>query len=150
MNNIASGVAQDRVCAKNDNVYPHVLVMTATPIPRTLAMTFTATWRYRPSTNCQKERKPIKTTHKFDSHRLEVNGFLKKQIEAGRQNYIVYPLIESRGSSISSISWMGTRAFRAHFPRCDQYCARKMKPDAKEFEMARFVKGEQRSWLRLP
>ncbi len=89
------GVAQrSKLWQKNSNFYPHVLVMTATPIPRTLAMTLYGDLEISVIDELPKGRKPIKTTHQFDSHRLQVNGFIKTQIEAGRQVYIVYPLIE--------------------------------------------------------
>lgn len=75
------GVAQrSKLWQKNENVYPHVLVMTATPIPRTLAMTLYGDLEISTIDELPKGRKPIKTTHRFDTHRLEINGFLKKQI----------------------------------------------------------------------
>jgi ATP-dependent DNA helicase RecG len=89
------GVAQrSKLWSKNSGLYPHVLVMTATPIPRTLAMTLYGDLDISVIDQLPAGRKPIKTLHKFDSHRLQVNQFLKEQIAAGRQVYIVYPLIE--------------------------------------------------------
>ncbi|MEQ9208498.1 MAG: DEAD/DEAH box helicase, partial [Pseudomonadales bacterium] len=89
------GVAQrSKLWQKNKNVYPHVLVMTATPIPRTLAMTLYGDLEISSIDELPKGRKPIKTTHQYDSHRLQINEFMRQQITAGRQIYIVYPLIE--------------------------------------------------------
>ncbi|MFN8890175.1 MAG: ATP-dependent DNA helicase RecG, partial [Cyclobacteriaceae bacterium] len=86
------GVAQrSKLWQKNADFYPHVLVMTATPIPRTLAMTLYGDLEISVIDELPKGRKPIKTTHRFDSHRLQVNGFIKTQLEVGRQIYMVYP-----------------------------------------------------------
>jgi ATP-dependent DNA helicase RecG len=138
------GVAQrSQLWQKNDNVYPHVLVMTATPIPRTLAMTLYGDLEISTINELPKGRKPIKTTHKFDSHRLEVNGFLKKQIEAGRQVYVVYPLIEESEKLDLKHLMDGYESISRAFPDVAISIVHgKMKPDAKDFEMQRFVKGE--------
>lgn len=138
------GVAQrSRLWQKNDNVYPHVLVMTATPIPRTLAMTLYGDLEISTINELPKGRKPIQTTHKFDSHRLEVNGFLKKQIEAGRQIYIVYPLIDESEKLDLKHLMDGYESISRAFPEVAISIVHgKMKPEAKEFEMARFVKNE--------
>lgn len=138
------GVAQrSRLWQKNDNVYPHVLVMTATPIPRTLAMTLYGDLEISTINELPKGRKPIKTMHKYDSHRLEVNGFLRKQIEAGRQIYIVYPLIEESEKLDLKHLMDGYESISRAFPDVAISIVHgKMKPDAKEFEMQRFVKGE--------
>jgi ATP-dependent DNA helicase RecG len=138
------GVAQrSRLWQKNDSVYPHVLVMTATPIPRTLAMTLYGDLEISTINEMPKGRKPIKTTHKFDSHRLEVNGFLKKQIEGGRQVYIVYPLIEESEKLDLKHLMDGYESISRAFPDfAISIVHGRMKPDAKEYEMARFVKGE--------
>lgn len=138
------GVAQrSQLWQKNDNVYPHVLVMTATPIPRTLAMTLYGDLEISTINELPKGRKPIQTTHKFDSHRLEVNGFLRKQIEAGRQIYIVYPLIEESEKLDLKHLMDGYESIARAFPDIAISIVHgKMKPDAKDFEMARFVRGE--------
>ena len=138
------GVAQrSRLWQKNDNVYPHVLVMTATPIPRTLAMTLYGDLEISTINELPKGRKPIKTMHKYDSHRLEVNGFLRKQIEAGRQVYIVYPLIEESEKLDLKHLMDGYESISRAFPDVAISIVHgKMKPDAKDFEMQRFVKGE--------
>jgi ATP-dependent DNA helicase RecG len=138
------GVAQrSRLWQKNDSVYPHVLVMTATPIPRTLAMTLYGDLEISTINELPKGRKPIKTTHKFDSHRLEVNGFLKKQIDAGRQVYIVYPLIEESEKLDLKHLMDGYESISRAFPDVAISIVNgKMKSDAKDFEMGRFVRGE--------
>jgi len=117
--------------------------MTATPIPRTLAMTLYGDLEISTINELPKGRKPIKTLHKYDSHRLEVNGFLRKQIEAGRQVYIVYPLIEESEKLDLKHLMDGYESISRAFPDVAISIVHgKMKPDAKEFEMQRFVKGE--------
>src|SRR5690554_5099747 len=89
------GVAQRaKLWAKNNDFVPHVLVMTATPIPRTLAMTLYGDLDISIIDEMPEGRKPIRTIHRYDNHRLRVFGFIQKEIEKGRQVYIVYPLIE--------------------------------------------------------
>jgi ATP-dependent DNA helicase RecG len=138
------GVAQrSRLWQKNEDVYPHVLVMTATPIPRTLAMTLYGDLEISVIDELPKGRKPIKTIHKFDSHRLEVNGFLKKQLEGGRQIYVVYPLIEESEKLDLKHLMDGYESISRSFPEVPISIVHgQMKPEAKDFEMARFVKGE--------
>lgn len=138
------GVAQrSKLWSKNSAVYPHVLVMTATPIPRTLAMTLYGDLDVSVIDELPAGRKPIKTIHKFDSHRLEVNGFLRKQIQAGRQVYIVYPLIEESEKLDLKHLMDGYESICRAFPDLPiSILHGRMKPDAKEYEMARFVKGE--------
>ena len=138
------GVAQrSKLWQKNENVYPHVLVMTATPIPRTLAMTLYGDLEISTIDELPKGRKPIKTTHRFDTHRLEINGFLKQQMNAGRQVYVVYPLIdESEKLDLKHLMDGYESAARAFPDVAISIVHGKMKSEAKEFEMARFVKGE--------
>jgi ATP-dependent DNA helicase RecG len=138
------GVAQrSRLWQKNVDVYPHVLVMTATPIPRTLAMTLYGDLEISVIDELPKGRKPIKTTHRYDSHRLQVNGFLKTQIEAGRQVYVVYPLIEESEKLDLKHLMDGYESISRSFPDVAISIVHgQMKPEAKDFEMARFVKGE--------
>jgi ATP-dependent DNA helicase RecG len=88
-------------------------------------------------------RKPIKTIHKFDSHRLQVNQFLKEQIATGRQIYIVYPLIEESEKLDLKHLMDGYESICRAFPNeAISIIHGKMKSDAKDFEMGRFVKGE--------
>lgn len=138
------GVAQrSKLWQKNVDVYPHVLVMTATPIPRTLAMTLYGDLEISVIDELPKGRKPIKTTHRYDSHRLQVNGFLKTQIAIGRQVYIVYPLIEESEKLDLKHLMDGYESISRAFPDIAISIVHgQMKPEAKDFEMKRFVKGE--------
>ncbi len=138
------GVAQrSKLWQKNTDVYPHVLVMTATPIPRTLAMTLYGDLEISVIDELPKGRKPIKTSHRYDSHRLQVNGFIKTQIDAGRQIYIVYPLIEESEKLDLKHLMDGYESITRAFPEIPiSILHGQMKPEAKDFEMARFVKGE--------
>lgn len=138
------GVAQrSKLWQKNADVYPHVLVMTATPIPRTLAMTLYGDLEISTIDELPKGRKPIKTTHRYDSHRLQVNGFIRAQVDAGRQVYIVYPLIEESEKLDLKHLMDGYESISRAFPDLPISIVHgKMKPEAKDFEMARFVKGE--------
>ncbi|MBL7873317.1 MAG: ATP-dependent DNA helicase RecG [Cyclobacteriaceae bacterium] len=138
------GVAQrSKLWQKNSDFFPHVLVMTATPIPRTLAMTLYGDLEISVIDELPKGRKPIKTIHRFDSHRLQVNGFLKTQIDAGRQVYIVYPLIEESEKLDLKHLMDGYESISRAFPDVAISIVHgKMKAEAKDYEMARFVKGE--------
>ena len=138
------GVAQrSKLWQKNADFYPHVLVMTATPIPRTLAMTLYGDLEISVIDELPKGRKPIKTTHRYDSHRLQVNGFLKTQIDAGRQVYEVYPLIEESEKLDLKHLMDGYESISRAFPDVAiSILHGQMKPEAKDFEMARFVRGE--------
>ena len=138
------GVAQrSKLWQKNSGLYPHVLVMTATPIPRTLAMTLYGDLEISVIDELPKGRKPIKTRHQYDSHRLQVNGFIRLQIEEGRQVYIVYPLIDESAKLDLKHLMDGYESITRAFPEMPiSILHGKMKPEAKDFEMARFVKGE--------
>lgn len=138
------GVAQrSKLWSKNVGVYPHVLVMTATPIPRTLAMTLYGDLDISIIDQLPAGRKPIKTIHRFDSHRLQVNQFLKDQISSGRQVYIVYPLIEESEKLDLKHLMDGYESICRAFPNeAISIVHGKMKPEAKDFEMTRFAKGE--------
>ncbi|HET9485834.1 MAG TPA: ATP-dependent DNA helicase RecG [Chryseosolibacter sp.] len=138
------GVSQrSKLWQKNEDVYPHVLVMTATPIPRTLAMTLYGDLDVSVIDELPAGRKPIRTIHKFDAHRLEVNHFLRKQMEGGRQVYMVYPLIdESEKVDLKHLMDGYESACRAFPEVAISILHGKMKPEAKEFEMSRFVRGE--------
>jgi ATP-dependent DNA helicase RecG len=95
---------------------PHVLVMSATPIPRTLAMTLYGDLDSSIIDELPPGRKPIKTVHRTDAHRLRVFGFIKEQIAEGRQVYVVYPLIEeSEKLDLKDLMVMGTKVFRRLF-----------------------------------
>ena len=138
------GVAQrSKLWQKNTDVYPHVLVMTATPIPRTLAMTLYGDLEISAIDELPKGRKPIKTTHQFDSNRLKVNGFIRSQVDAGRQVYVVYPLIEESEKLDLKHLMDGYESMARAFPDVPISIVHgQMKSEAKDYEMARFVKGE--------
>jgi ATP-dependent DNA helicase RecG len=139
------GVAQRARMWKKNKLAPHVLIMTATPIPRTLAMTFYGDLDVSVIDELPPGRKPITTMHKFDSSRLRLFGFLKEEIAKGRQVYIVYPLIlESETLDFNNLM-DGYEAISRSFPLPDYRVSivhGKMKSEDKEFEMNRFVKGE--------
>lgn len=125
--------------------YPHILVMTATPIPRTLAMTFYGDLDVSVIDELPAGRKPIKTVHRLESQRLAVYGFLKQEIELGRQVYIVYPLIEESEKSDLADLYTGYEAICKEFPR-PQYQVSivhgRMSSPEKEAEMQRFIKNQ--------
>jgi ATP-dependent DNA helicase RecG len=138
------GVAQRaRLWSKNERP-PHVLVMTATPIPRTLAMSVHGDLDVSVIDELPPGRKAIKTIYQPESRRLEVIGFLKKEIAKGRQVYIVYPLIEESAKLDYKNLMEGFEHIQALFPRPDcevSIVHGRMKPEEKDFEMQRFVAG---------
>ncbi|WP_258100138.1 ATP-dependent DNA helicase RecG [Marinoscillum pacificum] len=138
------GVAQRaRLWKKGNNAYPHVLVMTATPIPRTLAMTLYGDLDISVIDQLPAGRKPIKTYHMRDSHRLKMFGFIEKEIAKGRQVYIVYPLIEESSTLDLKDLMDGYESISRRFPDLQLSIVHgKMKPEDKEWEMQRFVKHE--------
>ena len=138
------GVAQRaKLWGKNKQFPPHVLVMTATPIPRTLAMTLYGDLDVSVIDELPAGRKPVKTVHRFEKHRLRVFGFLKEQITRGRQVYIVYPLIEESETLDLKHLEDGYEAIRRAFPDVPLSCVHgRMKPADKDYEMQRFVQAE--------
>ncbi|MGB3849547.1 MAG: ATP-dependent DNA helicase RecG [Tunicatimonas sp.] len=138
------GVAQRaRLWEKNRQFPPHVLVMTATPIPRTLAMTLYGDLDVSVIDELPAGRKPVKTVHRFEKHRLRVFGFLKEQIALGRQVYIVYPLIEESEKLDLKHLEDGYEAVRRAFPEVPLSAVHgRMRAEDKDFEMKRFVRGE--------
>ena len=123
----------------------NVLVMTATPIPRTLAMTLYGDLDVSVIDELPPGRKPIRTEHRTDSNRLAVWGFMKKQIKEGRQIYIVYPLIEESAKLDLKNLEEGYAAICHDFPMPEYKVSivhGKMKTSDKDFEMQRFVRGE--------
>lgn len=140
------GVAQRaKLWRKNKSIYPHILVMTATPIPRTLAMTVYGELDVSVIDELPAGRKPIKTTHRYDANRLRVFGFMKEQLELGRQVYMVYPLIEeSEKLDLKNLMDGYESVCRTFSNYAISIVHGKMKADAKEFEMQRFVKNETR------
>jgi ATP-dependent DNA helicase RecG len=138
------GVAQrSKLWQKNPNIIPHVLVMTATPIPRTLAMTLYGDLDVSVIDELPAGRKPIVTVHRFDSKRLRVFGFMREQIQLGRQVYIVYPLIEGSETMDYKDLTDGYESITRAFPEYQVSIVHgKMKPADKNFEMQRFLKNE--------
>ena len=126
-------------------VPPHVLVMTATPIPRTLAMSLYGDLDISVIDELPPGRKPIQTVHRFDSNRLKVWKFLKDEIAKGRQIYIVYPLIQESEKMDYKDLMDGYEGISRDFP-LPQYAISivhgKMKPAEKEAEMQRFAAGK--------
>ncbi|MBO9613920.1 MAG: ATP-dependent DNA helicase RecG [Dyadobacter sp.] len=138
------GVAQRaKLWAKNKHINPHMLVMTATPIPRTLAMTLYGDLDISAINELPAGRKPIKTVHRFDKHRLSVFGFLKEEIAKGRQVYMVYPLIEESEKMDLKDLMDGYESVARAFPGVPLSIVHgKMRSQDKDFEMSRFVRGE--------
>jgi ATP-dependent DNA helicase RecG len=138
------GVAQrSKLWQKNPYVIPHVLVMTATPIPRTLAMTLYGDLDVSVIDELPAGRKPIVTVHRYDSNRLKVFQFIRDQVALGRQVYIVYPLIEESETLDYKDLTDGYESVSRAFPEMQISIVHgRMKAEEKDFEMARFVKKE--------
>ena len=137
------GVAQRAKLWAKNTCPPHVLVMTATPIPRTLAMTLYGDLDVSVIDELPPGRKPIQTIHQFDNRRASLYAGIRKQIGEGRQVYIVYPLIkESEKIDIKNLE-EGYGHICAEFPECKVSKVHgQMKPAEKDAEMQRFVNGE--------
>ena len=139
------GVAQRATMWKKNTTPPHILIMTATPIPRTLAMTFYGDLDVSVIDELPPGRKPITTIHRFENHRLRLFGFMKEQIQLGRQIYIVYPLIQESEKLDFANLMDGFEAISRSFPLPEYRVSivhGKMKAEEKDFEMQRFMKGE--------
>ena len=139
------GVKQRSKMWKKNNPPPHVLIMTATPIPRTLTMSIYGDLDISIIDEMPPGRKDIVTVHRKDSNRLKVFAFLKDQIKFGRQVYIVYPLIEESKKMDLKFLEDGYESLLRDFPR-DKYQVGvlhgKMKNNDKDFEMKRFIDGK--------
>ncbi len=139
------GVAQRAKLWKKNISPPHVLVMTATPIPRTLAMTLYGDLDVSVIDELPPGRKPVKTVHMYDSKRLRLFTFLKEQIKAGRQVYIVYPLIKESETLDYKDLEDGYESITRAFPPPEYTVAvvhGQMKAEEKEKAMQLFVKGQ--------
>jgi ATP-dependent DNA helicase RecG len=139
------GVEQRARLWKKNVIPPHVLVMTATPIPRTLAMTLYGDLDISIIDELPPGRKPITTSHRYDSSRLRVFGFMKEQITLGRQIYVVYPLIKESETMDYKDLMDGFESISRAFPLPEYKISivhGKMKASEKEYEMQRFIKGE--------
>ena len=139
------GVEQRSKLWKKNEIPPHVLVMTATPIPRTLAMSLYGDLDISVIDELPPGRKPIQTVHRFDSNRLKVWKFIRDEIALGRQIYIVYPLIQESEKMDYKDLMDGYESISRDFP-LPQYSISilhgKMKPADKDSEMKRFSEGK--------
>ena len=137
------GVEQrSRLWTKNA-VVPHVLVMTATPIPRTLAMTLYGDLDVSVIDELPPGRKPIQTVHRYDNKKAQLYDFLRKEIGQGRQVYVVYPLIEGSEKLDYKNLEEGFETFKEVFPEYKVCMVHgKMKAADKEAEMQKFISGE--------
>ncbi len=138
------GVAQrSKLWSKNKDMFPHVLVMTATPIPRTLAMTLYGDLDVSVIDELPAGRKPIKTLHYYESKRLRLQGFIKQQVTQGRQVYVVYPLVEESEKLDLKAVTDGYELIKRAFPQFHVSIVHgKAKAADKAYEMERFAKGE--------
>ena len=139
------GVAQRARLWKKTDQFPHVLVMTATPIPRTLAMTVYGDLDVSVIDELPPGRKPVKTIHYYESKRLVLFGFMKNQIKQGRQIYIVYPLIKESEKLDYLALEEGYEAIARAFPPPEYavVCVHgQMKSEDKEAGMKLFIRGQ--------
>ena len=139
------GVAQRSSLWAKSKIPPHILVMTATPIPRTLAMSLYGDLDISIIDSLPPGRKPVKTIHRYDNKRLSVFAFLKEQIKKGRQVYIVYPLIKESEKLDYKDLMDGYESITRSFPLPDYQISivhGKMKSEDKSYEMDRFKKGK--------
>jgi len=140
------GVAQRaKLWSKKSEYYPHVLVMTATPIPRTLALTLYGDLDVSVIDELPLGRKKIITSHRFDNSRLKVFGFIKEKINKGEQVYVVYPLIEESETKDYKDLMDGYESLKRYFPNTQIGVLHgRMKSENKEYEMKRFVEGKSK------
>lgn len=139
------GVAQRARLWKKAAVPPHILVMTATPIPRTLAMTAYGDLDYSVMDELPPGRIPITTVHRYDDQRSKVMDFIKDEIALGRQVYIIFPLIEESDKMDYENLMQGYENVKAYFPEPRYWISMvhgRQKSDVKETNMQRFVAGD--------
>ncbi|WP_228851289.1 ATP-dependent DNA helicase RecG [Aegicerativicinus sediminis] len=139
------GVAQRSKLWHKNEVPPHILVMTATPIPRTLAMSLYGDLDISVIDELPPGRQPVKTVHRFDNNRLKVFAFLKEEIKKGRQIYIVYPLINESEALDYKDLMDGYESVVREFPLPDYQISivhGQMSASDKDYEMQRFIKGQ--------
>lgn len=139
------GVAQRSKLWHKNEMPPHILVMTATPIPRTLAMSLYGDLDISVIDELPPGRKPIKTVHRYDANRLKVFAFIKDEIKKGRQIYIVYPLIQESEALDYKDLMDGYTSISRDFPLPDYQISivhGQLKPEDKDYEMERFVSGK--------
>ena len=139
------GVAQRAKLWKKNSLPPHVLVMTATPIPRTLALTAYGDLDYSVIDELPPGRQPVETFHRFENKRPQVMDFIKQEIGKGRQVYVVYPLIDESATLDYENLMKGFEEVKSFFPEPKYWISMvhgRQKPEQKETNMQRFVKGD--------
>ncbi|MEO6845519.1 MAG: ATP-dependent DNA helicase RecG [Ginsengibacter sp.] len=139
------GVAQRAKLWEKNNIHPHILVMTATPIPRTLALTAYGDLDYSIMDEMPPGRIPITTVHRMEYARPQVMNFIKSEIKKGRQAYIIYPLIEESAKLDFEDLMRGYEEVKAYFPEPKYYISMvhgRQKPAQKQTNMNRFVTGD--------
>jgi ATP-dependent DNA helicase RecG len=139
------GVAQRARLWEKAVIHPHMLVMTATPIPRTLAMTAYGDLDTSIMDELPPGRKPVITVHRTEVHRSKVMDFIKEEISKGRQAYIIFPLIEESQKMDYENLMKGYENVKAYFPEPKYYMSMvhgKQKPQVRETNMQRFIRGD--------
>jgi ATP-dependent DNA helicase RecG len=139
------GVAQRAKLWKKSEIHPHILVMTATPIPRTLALTAYGDLDYSVMDEMPPGRKPVTTVHRMEYARPQVMDFIKSEIKKGRQAYVIYPLIEESAKLDFENLLKGYEEVKAFFPEPEFYISMvhgRQKAAQKQVNMNRFVKGD--------
>ena len=139
------GVAQRSRLWNKNSIPPHILVMTATPIPRTLALTAYGDLDYSLIDELPPGRQPIATVHRYENKRPQVMDFIREELAKGRQVYIVYPLIEESASLDYENLMKGFEEVKSFFPEPKHWISMvhgRQKADQKETNMSRFVKGD--------
>lgn len=139
------GVAQRALLWEKNDIPPHMLVMTATPIPRTLAMTAYGDLDYSVIDEMPPGRQPVITVHRSETRRHQVMSFLKSEIAAGRQVYIIFPLIEESDKLDYENLMRGYENVKAWFPEPKYWISMvhgRQKTDQKNLNMQRFISGD--------
>lgn len=139
------GVAQRARLWEKASTPPHILVMTATPIPRTLAMTAYGDLDYSVIDELPPGRQPVTTIHRYETQRSNVMGFLKAEIDKGRQVYIIFPLIEESATLDYENLMKGYEVVKTYFPEPRYWISMvhgRQPSDQKEYNMQRFVSGD--------
>lgn len=139
------GVAQRAKLWDKNEINPHILVMTATPIPRTLALTAYGDLDYSVMDELPPGRIPITTVHRMEYDRPQVMNFIKSEVQKGRQAYIIYPLIEESAKLDFEDLMRGYEEVKAYFPEPNYYISMvhgRQKSIEKQTNMNRFVKGD--------
>jgi ATP-dependent DNA helicase RecG len=139
------GVAQRAKLWKKSEIHPHILVMTATPIPRTLALTAYGDLDYSIMDELPPGRKPVTTVHRMEYTRPQVMDFIRSEISKGRQAYIIYPLIEESAKLDFENLMKGYEEVKAFFPEPAYYISMvhgRQRPAQKQENMDRFIRGD--------